>query len=96
MGDLLDPRPSQWQRRGQPDDAQGEDLTLRVVTELMSVLTREVVPSVVLLAALRMAQKSVITTYQLAYGVEQAKDLLEHATTLAAQYTIETGHEPDR
>lgn len=96
MGDLLDPRPSQWQRRDQPDDAQGEDLTLRIVTELMAVLTQEVVPTVALLAALRMAQKSVISTYQMAYGAAQAKALLEQATVLAAQYTIEMNHEPDR
>lgn len=95
MGNLIDPRPAQWQRREKPDDNKTEDLTLRVVTDLMAVLTRSVIPSAVLLAALRMVQKTVISTYQIRYGEAQTKALLEQATTLAAQYTIEMNHETD-
>lgn len=94
MGDLLDPRPVQWNRRDQSEGDQGDDLTLRVVTELMEVLTREVVPPAVLLAALRMVQKSVISTYQMSYGIEQARAMLEQASTIAAQYTIGINHGP--
>jgi hypothetical protein len=94
MGDLLDPQPPQWKRRDQSEGEQGDDLTLRVVTELLEVLTREVVPTVVLLAALRMVQKSVISTYQMAYGRKQAKAMLAQATIMAAQYTIGVSHGP--
>lgn len=87
MGDVLDPKPPQWERRHALENV-AEDLTLQLAARFMQMLTEELDSTVVQLAALRLVQKAIIGNYQLCMGETDTKEVLAQATALAAQYIV--------
>lgn len=87
MGNVIDPKPPQWQRREERADIK-DDAVLSLVARLVTCATTSVEPDIVVMAALRMVQKAAITTYQLRAGKEATAEMLRQAAELAAQYTI--------
>lgn len=87
MGDVLNPKFPQWERKQALENVQ-EDRTLRLVHCLMEALTGELDSTVVRLAAIRLVQKAIIGEYQRQMGDIDAKELLSQATALAAQYAV--------
>jgi hypothetical protein len=87
MGDLVDPKPAQWERKSAADDVR-EDGTLDLSQRIMELLCSNLEPSVVQLAAIRLVQKAVIVNYQLCMGREATLTLLSQAKELADAYVI--------
>jgi len=87
MGDLVDPKPPQWQRKTTEDDVR-EDSTIDLAQRLMELICGNMEPTVVQLAALRLVQKAVIGNYQLCQGRDATLILLGQAKELAEAYVI--------
>lgn len=96
MGDVLDPKPPQWQPKPHLEQVP-DDHVLSLVAQLMAVLngSQTVNATVVQLAALRLVQKSVILNYKNCMGTAAAEETLRQAAELAGQYIIKgpDGHE---
>lgn len=86
MGDLLEPKPPQWQRKN--EEVPG-DRVLLLTEQLWQTLHKEVDPVVVTLAAIRLAMKGIVGHYQKQAGPEAAKELMKQATELAAKYKVD-------
>ncbi len=89
MGDVIDRHPPQWERRSRPEETAG-DAVLALVVKLTAELnaTAGVNPTIVRLAALRLALKAVILDHQRCVGIEETRETLKQASELAAQYVI--------
>lgn len=87
MGDIIDPRPPQWERK-QPVDDVREERVIALATALVKALTEEVDPVVVQLAALRLASRATIGIYQVAMGATAAKEALLQAEKMADMFVI--------
>lgn len=88
MGDVVDPKPPQWNRKEPLEDVP-EDRTLLLVMKLMAALTEELDTPVVRLAALRLVQKGVIVEYRQRAGTPAAEETLRQARDLAGLYVIQ-------
>jgi len=87
MDKVIRPIVPQWERKQALENV-SEDSTLHLSQQLMDVLTSELYPTVVQLAALRLVLKAVIGNYQACMGATDTRELLSQATALAAQYNI--------
>lgn len=93
MGDVIEPKIPQWQRKN-PDTSEGveQDDVLDLLQKLMLVLESKVATTVVQLSALRLIQKAIVGNYQIAMGSEDTKELLRQAQELASMYVVR-GHD---
>lgn len=87
MGDVLHPKPPQWERRDEAHDIR-DDAVLSLTARLMETIQSGVEPDIVVLAAIRMVQKALILNYSRNAGKEATMEALRQATALAAQYEI--------
>lgn len=87
MGDLLEPKPPQWQRREHVEDVP-EDRVLLLTEKIWQSLHSEVDPTVVTLAAIRLVMKGIVGHYRKAVGHEAAKELVRQAAELADKYEV--------
>lgn len=87
MDKVIRPNVPQWERKQALENV-AEDSTLYLAQRLMEVLTGELYPTVVQLAALRLVQKAVIGNYAEAMGAVDTQELLAQATVLASQYSV--------
>lgn len=88
MGDVIDPKPPQWQHKNPPEDVP-EDRVLMLTNALMEVLHhREIDSTVVQMAALRLVMKGVLGSYRAIVGHEVAKELMRQASAMSEQYEI--------
>lgn len=87
MGDVLDPKPPQWQHRNPPEDVP-EDRVLMLTAALMEVLQRDIDSTLVQMAALRLVSKGVLGNYRAIVGHEAAKELMRQASEMSEQYVI--------
>ncbi len=87
MGDLLEPKPPQWQRREHVEDVP-EDRVLLLTEVLWQTLHREVDPTVVTLAAIRLVMKGIVGHYQKVIGRDAAKELMKQAAEMADKYEV--------
>jgi hypothetical protein len=97
MGDVLDPKPPQWQRKQALEDVP-EDRVLILASKLKSELTEiiagEVDSTLVQLAALRLVLKAVVGNYRIIMGHAAAKELMRQASEMAEQYQVNGIDEP--
>jgi hypothetical protein len=87
MGELVDPKPPQWERKAAADDVRN-DGTIDLAQRIMELLSANMEPMVVQLAALRLVQKAVIGDYHFSMGKEATTTLLQQAKELAEAYVI--------
>lgn len=88
MGEVLDPKPPQWQRK-QPVEDVPEDLVLLLASKLKAVIDGGSEDStLVQLAALRLVLKAVIGNYRAIMGHTTAKEMMRQAAEIADQYQI--------
>jgi hypothetical protein len=87
MGDLLDPKPAQWQRKVPLEDIP-EDRVLLLANRLKAVIDSEVEPTIVQLAGLRLVLKAIIGNYRAIVGHETAKEMMRQASQLTEQYEV--------
>lgn len=96
MGDVLDPKPPQWQPKPHLEQVP-DDHVLFLVSQLMKLINegQTVSTTVVQLAALRLVQKGIILNYKACMGTAAAEEALRQASELARQYIIKgpDGHE---
>jgi len=91
MGDIIDPKPPQWERTPVMEDVREDgviDLARRIMELIQQDLASTVEPTVLQLAALRLAQKAVIGNYQIQMGEEATALLLKQARELAGVYVV--------
>ncbi len=87
MGDVLDPKPPQWQRKEQLEDIP-EDRVLLLATKLKAQIDAEVDSTLVQLAALRLVTKAVVGNYRNIVGTEAARELMRQASEMCEQYAV--------
>lgn len=99
MGEVLDPKPPQWERKQPLGEDVSEDRVTLLAGRLLSALSEEIDATVVQIAALRLLQKTVVGIYIEAMGIDAARELMKQAVELASHYTIrgvsETNGEPE-
>lgn len=94
MGDVIDPRPPQWQHKAPPEDVP-EDRVLMLTSALMAVLyTSDIDSMLVQLAAIRLLMKGHVGNYRKHMGHEAAKELMRQASEMSEQYEIKGIDEP--
>ena len=87
MGDVIDRKPPQWQKREQVE--KGEDaMVLRLASAVLQVLTDEVVPTQAQIAVLQLVQRAVLGNYLAATPSTTAREVLSQAADLARQYDV--------
>ena len=94
MGDLVDPKPPQWQIK-QPRDDVPEDRVLLLANKLKQQVDSEVDSTLVQLTAIRLMLKAVVGTYRSVVGHEAAKELMRQASEMCEQYEV-IGIDDDR
>ncbi len=87
MGDVIDPKPPQWQVK-QPRDDVPEDRVLLLANRLKEQLDNEVDSTLVQLTALRLVLKAVVGTYRTVVGYDAAKELMRQASEMCEQYEV--------
>jgi hypothetical protein len=88
MGDVLDPKPPQWQRKVALEDVP-EDRVLMLTNALMAVVNSDEIDStLVQLVAIRLILKGVVGNYRAIVGHDAARELMRQAAEMAEQYTI--------
>lgn len=87
MGNVIHPKPPQWERREESPEVLNDEV-LNLVGRLMECIHTGHELDLVVLASLRMVQKAIIMNYQRNAGKEATMEALRQATLLAAQYTI--------
>lgn len=92
MGNVLDPKPPQWERKQKSDgsEEESEDRVVLLATQLLNTLTSDTDPVVVQLAALRLLQKGVILRYRQLIGVADTQEALRQATEMAQNYIVKS------
>lgn len=88
MGDVVRPKPPQWERRSREHQVV-DDLVINLVVRLNSCITAGIEPTVVQLAALRMLQKAILGNYANCLGRESMLEIARQASDLASMYQIE-------
>ena len=97
MGNLLDPKPPQWQRKETLDDVSEDRVVLlasKLKSELIQIIDGEVDSTLVQLAALRLVLKAVVGNYRSVMGHDAAKELMRQASEMAEQYQVNGIDEP--
>ena len=87
MGDLLEPKPPQWQRKEELDDI-SEDRVLLLANNLKAVIDSEVDSTLVQLAAMRLVLKAIVGNYRSIVGHEAAQELMRQASVMCEQYEV--------
>ncbi len=87
MGNVLDPKPPQWQRKETLEDVR-EDRVLMLADKLKAQIDADVDSTLVLLAALRLVTKAVVGNYRNIVGLEATRELLRQASELCSMYEI--------
>lgn len=88
MGDVLDPKPPQWERKTPLEDVP-EDRVLMLTNAFMDVLNNgEIDSTLVQLVAIRLVLKGVVGNYRAIVGHDAARELMRQAAEMAEQYTI--------
>lgn len=87
MGDLVDPKPPQWEHKKPSEDA-CEDSVTDLAQRLMDTLFAGMEPTVTHLAALRLVQKAVIGNYHMCMGADATRTALAQAKAAADAYRI--------
>ena len=87
MGDVIDPKPSQWRRR-EPDTEQPGDRVISLAVKINELFSSEVDNAVTQIASLKLVQKALLEIVIHAYGVESAKEVLRQADEMVKQYVI--------
>lgn len=87
MGDLLKPKPPQWQRKEVLEDVP-EDRVLLLASNLKAVIDSDVDSTLVQLAAIRLVLKAVVGNYRSIVGHEAAQELMRQASVMCEQYEI--------
>lgn len=87
MGDLLDPKPPQWQRKEPLEDIP-EDLVLTLAGKLKEQIDADVCSTLVQLAALRLVTKAVLGNYRNIVGTDAAREVMRQASEMCEQYEV--------
>ncbi len=88
MGEILDPKPPQWQRE-QPLEDVAEDRVLLLADRLMRTLTDgELDSTLVQVTSLMLLLKATVGNYRSIVGKEAANELSRQASEMLAYYRI--------
>ena len=91
MGDVLDPKPPQWQRKVALEDVPEDRVLLlagKLKAQVDAYVAADVDSMLVQLVAIRLVLKAIVGNYRNIVGHEAARELMRQASEMCEQYQV--------